>query len=67
MAIDTPILDRMLAELGRSSEGWENEESLADDRAGIRPSEFVQQKFLSLTLDMALPVSSLHAARSVRR
>ena len=43
------------------------EECLADDRACIRPSEFVQQKFLTLTRDLPVLVSSLQTRRMVRR
>ena len=43
------------------------EESLPDDRASIRPSEAVQQKFLSLLSDMPVPVSCLHNRRTTRR
>jgi len=43
------------------------EECLPDDRAGLRPSEIVQQKFLSLIPDMPIPVSSLHIRRMTRR
>ena len=45
----------------------DSEECLPDDRAGLRPSEIVQQKFLSLLPDMPIPVSSLHIRRVTRR
>lgn len=43
------------------------EECLPDDRASIRPSEAVQQKFLSLLSDTPVPVSCLHNRRMTRR
>ena len=43
------------------------EQSLPDERASIRPSEAVQQKFLSHLSDMPVPVSSLHTRRTTRR
>ncbi len=45
----------------------DSEECLPDDRASLRPSEIVQQKFLSLLPDMPIPVSSLHIRRMTRR
>ena len=48
-------------------ESWEAEECVPDDRAGLRPSEVVQQKFLSLMPNMPVPVSSLHNRRTTRR
>ncbi len=43
------------------------EESVPDDRAGVRPSQIVQLKFLALIADASLPVSSLQARRLIRR
>ena len=67
MVADMPIQDRLQNEYGSSIEELEFEESVADDRAGMRPSQCVQEKFLTHTRDIPLPVSSLHTVRSVRR
>jgi hypothetical protein len=67
MVADMPIQDRLQNEYGSGVEGSESEESVADDRAGMRPSQCVQEKFLTHTRDIPVPVSSLHTGRSVRR
>ena len=41
------------------------EESIADDRAGLRPAEVVQRNLLRLL--PSVPVSCLHTHRDVRR
>ncbi len=48
-------------------DAWDSEECLPDDRAGLRPSEVVQQKFLSHMPDLPVPISALHNRRLVRR
>jgi|GEM_PF-5388166 len=48
-------------------ESSDSEESLPDDRAGLRPSEVVQQKFLSHVPNLPMPVSCLHTRRATRR
>jgi hypothetical protein len=45
----------------------EDEEAIADDRAGLRPMEEVQRKLLGLMPSAAVPVSCLHTRRDTRR
>lgn len=45
----------------------EYDEHLADDRDSLRPSEFVQRKLQSALYSHAVPVSTMHSKRFVRR
>ena len=45
----------------------EDEEAIADDRAGLRPMEEVQRKLLGLMPSSPVPVSCLHTRRDTRR
>lgn len=44
-----------------------DEEAIADDRAGLRPTEEVQQRLLRLLPSAPVPVSCLHTRRDTRR
>jgi hypothetical protein len=44
-----------------------DEEAIADDRAGLRPTEEVQRKLLGLLPSAPVPVSCLHTRRDTRR
>ncbi len=44
-----------------------DDESIADDRAGLRPTEEVQRKLLGLLPSCPVPVSCLHTRRDTRR
>jgi hypothetical protein len=44
-----------------------DESLVVDERAAIRPSEFVQSKLLTVLPTVAVPVSSLHTRRDTRR
>ena len=67
MVDDMPVQDRLMNECGISIDVIEFEENVADERAGIRPSQCVQEKFLTHTRDIPVPVSSLHLGRTVHR
>ncbi len=45
----------------------DDEEAIADDRAGLRPIEEVQRKLLRLLPSSPVPVSCLHTRRDTRR
>ncbi len=45
----------------------DDEEAIADDRAGLRPMEEVQRKLLGLLPSAPVPVSCLHTRRDTRR
>ncbi len=64
---ELPTTERLQYDLGISTEIYESECCIADERAALRPSERVQQKFISLTRDLPLTISSLQTRRTVIR
>ena len=64
---ELPISERLQHDSGISTEIFESEFSVVDERAALRPSERVQQKFISLTRDLPLTISSLQTRRTVIR
>jgi hypothetical protein len=44
-----------------------DESLVVDERATLRPSEHVQSKLLTVLPAVAVPVSSLHTRRDIRR
>ena len=64
---ELPTAERLQYDLSISTEIYESESSIADERAALRPSERVQQKFISLTRDLPLTISSLQTRRTVIR
>ena len=54
-------------ELGLSIENFESEFSIVDERAAMRPSEYVLRQFLSHTRNLPVNVSSLRMRRTIGR
>jgi len=62
-----PDSDRLPFDLGITTEAFESEFTIVDERAALRPSEHVQRQFIKFTRDLPIAVSSLQTRRTARR
>lgn len=67
MLLEALMSEPFPAESSIHSDTADKEFSIADDRATLRPSDYVEEKFATLTRELPIAVSSLRIRRMVSR